>query len=155
MTKDKATRDRFVELRAEGMPFAKIAKELNIAHNTSVSWGKELYESIRAVKAINDEETMEKYHMTSQWRRKTFGDRYLAVQDELDRRDLSEISTTKLLDLEKRCLKDMLAEMPKQVFFTDEEVAEQKKKREDGEDFEKRLERRSGTNPILEKDDNS
>jgi len=63
MTYPKETRDKFIEMRAEGRTFGQIAKELGIAHNTAVNWSRELCDDISAAKAFKNEELIEKYRM--------------------------------------------------------------------------------------------
>ena len=91
----KQTLDRLVDLRADGMSLANIAKELGIARNTAVSYDKELREKISAVKAIKDEEMLERFRMTKQKRLEMLGERLQTIQEELSRRGLADISTSK------------------------------------------------------------
>lgn len=116
-------------MRAEGFTLAHIAKELGIARNTAVNWNKELSEEIDASKAFEVEEMLEKYRMTKEKRIEMYGERLLALQDELAKRDLSEIPTNKLLDMMLKCAKALEAEIPNPTFLTEDDIEELKKLR--------------------------
>lgn len=126
MTHSKGTKDKFIELRAEGITLANIAKELNIAYNTAVNWNKEFLEEVNAAKAFKVEEMRAKYRMTTEKRIEMYGERLLAIQDELAKRDLSEIPTNKLFDMMLKCSKALEKEIPDPNFMTDEEIEEEK-----------------------------
>lgn len=61
--KDQETRERFVELRAEGWSFDRIAQELKASKQTLVNWGKELALEISNLKAIELEALREKFYL--------------------------------------------------------------------------------------------
>ena len=103
-------------MRAEGRSHSAIAKELGIAQNTAVNWSRELFEEITAIKAFKAEEMIEKYRMTQEKRIEMYGNRLLAMQDELARRDLSEVPTNKLFDMMMKCSKALEAEISKPAF---------------------------------------
>ena len=60
MTHSPEIKNKFIEMRAEGYTLGAIAKELGIAQNTAVNWSREHFEEIAALKAIKDEEMIEK-----------------------------------------------------------------------------------------------
>ena len=68
MTKSREDKDRFIELRAAGMPIAQVARELEIARNTAMTWQKEFEEEIAVAKAIRMEELIDKYRMSKEMR---------------------------------------------------------------------------------------
>ena len=124
-----AAKDKFVELRASGMTLAKAAKELDIAYNTALSWEKALKERIETQKAIRIEELQEKYLISKEKRIELFGERLLAINEELKKRDLSEISTPKLFDMMIKCMKALEAEKEEPVFLSDEEMERKRDER--------------------------
>lgn len=136
MTHSKETKDKFIEMRAEGKTFAQIAKELGIAHNTAVNWSRDLCDDISAVEAFKKEELIEKYRMTKEKKLEMYGERLLAIQDELAKRDLSDIPTNKLLDMMIKCEKAFEAEAGSIDFLTDEDIEQRKERRE----FDQKLE---------------
>ena len=136
MTHSKETKDKFIEMRAEGKTFAQIAKVLGIAHNTAVNWSRDLCDDISAVEAFKKEELIEKYRMTKEKKLEMYGERLLAIQDELAKRDLSDIPTNKLLDMMIKCEKAFEAEAGSIDFLTDEDIEQRKERRE----FDQKLE---------------
>jgi hypothetical protein len=137
MKKSEKNMERFIELRACGTTLAKAARELDIAYNTAVNWEKDLQEQIEAAKAIKTEELLEKYRMTKEKRIELFGERLLAIQDELAKRDLSDISTPKLFEMMIRCTKALEAEASMPHFLTEEDIDAMRAKRKYNEELEK------------------
>jgi len=110
--KDQETRGRFIELRAQGLSFDKISKELQVSKQTLIDWSKNLQEEIRNLKAIELEALQEKYFLTQAKRLELFGERLKAIKEELDKRDLNDVPTDKLIELFlkfHRVLKDEFA----------------------------------------------
>ncbi len=97
--KDQGTKERFIELRARGLSFDKISKELQVSKQTLIDWSKGLQEEIRNLKAIELEALQEKYFLTKEKRLELFGERLKAIKEELDKRDLKDVSTDKLIEL--------------------------------------------------------
>jgi hypothetical protein len=136
MKKSAENTERFIELRASGTTLAKAAQELGVAYNTAVNWEKDLTEKIAAAKAIKMEELLEKYRMTKEKRIELFGERLLAIQEELAKRDLSDVPTPKLFEMMIRCSKALEAEADMPQFLTEEEIEAKKTKRESNEHME-------------------
>lgn len=122
-------KDRFVELRASGVTLAKAAEELGIAYNTATNWEKDLKEWIETQKAIRIEELQEKYLISKEKRIELFGERLLAINEELKKRDLSEISTPKLFEMMIKCMKALEAEKEEPVFLSDVEMERKRDER--------------------------
>ncbi|MDD3710629.1 MAG: helix-turn-helix domain-containing protein [Methanothrix sp.] len=122
MTKDVETRDRFVELRAEGHTLTKIVEELDISYNTACTWNRDYTERIKAARAIKLEELLDRYLMAKEQKIELFGERLLAVKEELARRDLSDVPTPKLFDMFFKCQTALEKEAVKPVFWTDEDI---------------------------------
>ena len=93
------TKERFIELRAKGYSFDKIAKELGKAKQTLIDWSKDLQDEIANRKALELEALYEKYYLLKESRLETFGGMLTKIKDEVERRDLSDVPTDKLLDL--------------------------------------------------------
>jgi len=129
MTKDVETRDRFVELRAEGHTLTKIIEELEISYNTAVNWNRAYTERIEAAHALRIEELQEKYMIAKEKKIELFGERLLAVKEELAGRDLSDVPTPKLFDMLLKCQAALEKEAARPVFMTEEDIEKAKTKR--------------------------
>ena len=92
-------KERFIELRAQGWSFDKIAKELGKAKQTLIDWSKELQNEIANLKAIELEALYEKYYLHKETRLQTFGEMLTKIKKEIEGRDLSDVPTDKLLEL--------------------------------------------------------
>jgi hypothetical protein len=139
MTHSKETRDKFIEMRAEARTLAKIAKELVISRNTATKWDRDLQDDIKAASAFNTEEMMEKYRMTKKKRIEMYGEKLLAMEDELSRRDFADISTPKLCEMIIKYSKALEAEIDKPKFLTDDDIKEKRKTREANREMSKRM----------------
>ncbi len=67
--------------------------------------------------------------MTTEKRIEIYGERLNAIQDELAKRDLSDIPTNKLFEMMIKCETALKAEIPSPNFMTDEEIEGAKKSR--------------------------
>jgi hypothetical protein len=71
-----------------------------------------------------------KYRMTKEKRIELFGERLFAVQEELSKRDLSDIPTPKLFEMRIRCSKALEAESIVPEFLSEDDIKNRKKDRE-------------------------
>ena len=97
--KTQATKNKFMDLRAKGLSYDKIAKQLKVSKQTLINWSKELEIEIANLKAIELETLLEKYYGLKQKRIELFGKKLDALNKELEKRTLDEVSTGKLFEL--------------------------------------------------------
>lgn len=88
----------FVELRAKGYPYSRICRELKVSKSTLSVWNTELSAEIARLRAENLRELYDAYYMSKEARIRRLGDTLKSIDDELARKDLSEIPADKLLD---------------------------------------------------------
>ena len=100
-TQDQNARkqERFILLRAEGDSYRTIAKKLRISRNTLAKWEGELGDRISEAKRDRLEAVYKEYGMLKESRIRGLGERLKLIESELDKRDLSDVSSDKLLDL--------------------------------------------------------
>lgn len=65
---DNGKRERFIELRASGRSFAKIAEELGIDRKTAIRWGGELKADVAEAVKIHRDGLREKFRMAEEAR---------------------------------------------------------------------------------------
>lgn len=123
-------KNRFIELRAKGMSFDKIAKELGKSKATLVSWSRELEEEIASFKALELEALYERHYLTKQLKIQAFGGLLSRMFDELKQRDLSELATDKLLDLVIKYYAVLEEGFTEPRFKSEEDIEEAKAERE-------------------------
>lgn len=94
-------KQQFVELRARGYSFSKIAEKLGISKPTLISWSQEeqTNKDIQNQRTLAIDDLQEKYIMTKRHRIAVFGEVLNRAKTELDGRDLSTLSTDKLITL--------------------------------------------------------
>ncbi len=97
--KNQKTKEKFVELRAEGLSFDRISKKLRTSKQTLIDWSKEFGREISLLKAVELEALHEQYFMSKERRIVLFGEKLKSIKGELDKRKLKDISTDKLFDL--------------------------------------------------------
>ena len=105
------TKHRFIELRAKGYSFDKIALELNTAKQTLIAWSRELKEEIEIRKATELELIYESYFLLKKSRLQSLGDILLRIETEIGQRSLSTIPTDKLLDIYLKYSNQIKAEL--------------------------------------------
>lgn len=102
--------ERFIELRAQGWAFARIAAELNVAKTTLIAWSRKHQHNIANLAAIERENRLHAQLPSSGERMQKWGDQLRAAEAELARRDLTTLSTGQLLtlvdSLQRRLLKE-------------------------------------------------
>ncbi len=110
--KDNETKKQFIELRASGLSFAKIAEQLSVSKQTLINWSQESETklSIANLRAIEFESLQEQFFVGKQKRIELLGGKLNALIAETEKRDLSEIPTEKLFLLIERYAKTLREE---------------------------------------------
>lgn len=97
MTKlDKQT--EFIKLRARGLSLRQCGQELGTNKDTCNKWDRELKAQIAKHKRERLQDVYTEYGMYKEARIKALGTALNNISDELSSRDLSDVSTDKLLD---------------------------------------------------------
>lgn len=126
-TTDKKT--DFIELRAKGLSYAKIAEQLHISKSTCSSWEKVLKSQIQKCKEARLTELYTLYGMEKESRIARVGKALSDIDKALATKDLSELSADTLLKLKlkyEQALKAEYSEPTGQDFtqLTVEEIIE-------------------------------
>ena len=95
-------KERFVRLRAQGMPYSEIEKELGHTKKTLIKWERELREDIKKERAAEIEHIRSVYWVEKRERIDHLRERRKRLHEEERRGDLSEISMAKLIALESQ-----------------------------------------------------
>jgi len=103
-------KSRFIHLRSKGLSYAKIAKELKVSTSTLSNWNLELEEQIARAKALELEVLQEEYFMLKEGRIRLLGGQLKTIQEEISGRDLSKVSTEKLMELQLRYFDELKTE---------------------------------------------
>ncbi len=95
-------KENFIRLRAQGLSYAKIAERLGVAKSTLANWNADLEAEIASARAMELEALQEEYFLLKEKRISLLGEQLRRLRDELETRDLSEVATEKLLELQLR-----------------------------------------------------
>lgn len=120
------TKRRFIELRAKGYSFDKIAKELGKAKQTLLDWSRELDQEIAQAKALELDSLYESYSLYKEARLKTLGEILSKLKKEVDNRDLTDLPTDRLLDLFLKYEGVVKENLVEPVFKSSREIEEEK-----------------------------
>lgn len=108
--KDNETKARFIELRAEGQSYGKIAEALHISKSTCTTWEQELQQEIAGRKQERLQELYTLYDMHKERRIQQLGGTLQRIDAALAAKDLSELPADKLLDLRLKYERALKAE---------------------------------------------
>ena len=90
---------KFVEMRAKGLSFSVISKELGISKSTCCSWDRDLMTEIARLKGERLNELYEAFGMMKEARIQRFGRELHRIEDALASIDYSKIEPSRLLEL--------------------------------------------------------
>lgn len=94
--KDFDKRMRFIQLRAENKSYSKICRELGISKGTCSSWNKELQDEIRQFREEHLKELYDQYYLMRSDRIEALAKKVKKLEEEIEARPVSEISTENL-----------------------------------------------------------
>jgi len=120
------TKEEFIEMRAKGYSFDKIAKKLGRSKNTLIVWSKELQGEIANCKAMELEALYEKYYLHKEGRLQIFGTLLVKIKEELEQRNFLDIPTDKLLDLFLKYNNQVKDELTIPIYKSLQEIKEEK-----------------------------
>ena len=120
------TKERFIELRAKGWSFDKIAKELGKAKQTLIDWSKELQDEIANRKALELEALYETYYLLKEAKIKKYGSILSKITNELEERDFTKVPTGRLLELYLLYFERLSQEVVEPTYKSSQEIKEEK-----------------------------
>lgn len=124
------TKERFIELRAKGWSFERIAKKIGKAKQTLIDWSKELQDEIANRKALELEALYESYSLMRENRLQSYGAMLTKIKEEVERRDLSDVPTDKLLELLLKYNSQVKEEIIEPIYKSSQELIEERQDRE-------------------------
>jgi len=108
--KDLETQQRFVALRSQGWSFARIATELGVSKPTLIKWSRKLQFEIQNARAIELEALQDQLIASRELRARKLAEQLKAVEAELAKRDLSQVSTGRLFTLAEALRRQIVRE---------------------------------------------
>src|ERR1051325_4764325 len=114
---DGQVQQRFVHLRSQGCSFARIASVLNVSKQTLINFSRKFQFEIQNLRAIELEALQEQPVATREVRARALGEQLAKVQQELKKRDVAELFTSRLYSLADSLRQQILRETG-QIQFT-------------------------------------
>lgn len=96
---DEKTVERFIQLRSQGWPFARIATELNVSKPTLINWSRKHQFQIQNLRAVELEALADRWLSSVSDRLNSLGEQLRKVEAELAARDVKELSTPQLYSM--------------------------------------------------------
>ena len=115
-------KSQFIELRAKGWSYARIARKLKVGKSTLSNWSSELEAEIASLKAMELEALYERYYLAKEGRIKLLGDQLKNIEAELKTRKLDTVSTDKLLELKLKVFQALKEEYTEVRPLSDQEI---------------------------------
>ena len=109
MAKDNETKQKFIELRASGLSFDKISKDIDVSKPTLIKWNNEFDKQISELQFIEFEALAEQHGLTKKARVERLAADLENIEAELTKRGFDKVGTDKLLDIKYK-LTDRLRE---------------------------------------------
>jgi hypothetical protein len=103
-------KERFVELRAKGVPYERIVEEIGVSKPTLIKWGREMELEISNRKALELEVIQEKYYVSKVKRIELFGEELNRLNEEITKREYSEMGLKELLDMKVKIVASLKQE---------------------------------------------
>ena len=114
--KDQNVKEKFIALRAKGLSFDKISRELNVSKPVLIDWCREYENEIANLKAVEFDTIIEKYSLNKKGRIELYAMYVKKIVDELANRDFSTVQTCKLVELLIKLCNSLKDEGLEQVF---------------------------------------
>jgi antitoxin component of MazEF toxin-antitoxin module len=107
---DVEKQQRFIQLRAQGWSFARIAKELDTCKGMLITLSRKFQFEIQNQRAVELEALQEQLVATRESRARALAEQLQRVEQELQKRDFSEVSTGRLFGLAESLRRQILRE---------------------------------------------
>ena len=102
---DKADKQQeFIELRAKGNSFDRIANRLSVSKGTLITWSRTYQQEVGNMMSLEREAMAEQYKITRAHQLGLYGEQLGKVREEVKKRDLSDVPTEKLVNMEIKLL---------------------------------------------------
>ena len=124
------TKERFIELRAKGWSFERIAKKIGKAKQTLIDWSKELQDEIANRKALELEALYETYYLLKEAKIKKYGAILSKITNELESREFNNVPTGRLLELYLLYSERLSQEIVEPTYKSSQEIKEERQDRE-------------------------
>ena len=124
--KDNETKLACFELRAQGKSLTSIADAVGVRRQTVANWLNEHVEEVENLKELALDELRETCRMTKQTRIERLSARLEHITAELEKRDLSDVPTAKLMELELKTRAELAKEFAEPSIRSEQQLRDAK-----------------------------
>ena len=117
---------RVIELRAEGLSYAKIAKEAKIAKQTAVDIIRDNIDEVETLQAVEMDALIDAERVNLRGRIEQLSALHNRLRQEIEQRDLSDVPTEKLISLFIKTSETLKGEVNPPVVRSTEEQRQDK-----------------------------
>lgn len=110
-------RQKFVERRAQGQTFSRIAAELGVAKSTLIEWSRQLRFEIQNHRALELDDLRDRLLGSRQARTAVILQKLSRVEEELRQRDLTQVSTARLFAIADNLRHQLARELDEVTFI--------------------------------------
>ena len=96
---DTQVKEQFIRLRSQGQSMEEISRQIHVKKNALIKWEKELAGELQNARGLILDTLQEKYAVTPASKLALWGQIVDRLNQELSKRDLSDVSTDKLLGM--------------------------------------------------------
>ncbi len=121
--KNTVDKEKFIKMRADGFSYDAIAEKLGISKPTLIKWNKELSREVSNLFYFQVEKILEQYKQLKIHRIEVFAAHLQKAQDELAKRDYTDLPTKDLVALITTLKSQLSQEVGSIEFHTGEVVA--------------------------------
>lgn len=108
---------QFIELRAKGNSYDRIASKLSVSKGTLIEWSKQLSVELGNQISLETDTKLEKYKIAKIHQLEIYGTQLIKIRQEIEKRDLKDVPTPKLVDMQLRLLNAVNNSGKLEVFF--------------------------------------
>lgn len=115
---DIELKEKFITLRAEGVSFDNIAKELKKSKTTLIEWQREFKKDINNLQYFNIQNLIEKYQVTKKRKLEFYSKQLDKIYKAFEQKNYNDVSIKELNDLRTKFECDLEKEKSKISFDT-------------------------------------
>ena len=117
---------KFIQLRAQGLSFDKIAKKLKMSKTTLIKWSKKFAFEIANLRSERLEALREEYCLSVEARVHMWGQVVNHIMADISNRSLRNVTTDKLLDMLVKAQSRLEQSYIEPVFISEDDIEEYK-----------------------------
>jgi len=112
------TQQKFIERRAQGWAFSRIASERNVARSTLLEWSRKFRFDLQNRTALEMDELQDRLLGSRQTRAARLNERLARIENELNQRTLADVSTARLITLAEQLRRQLERELSAVAFVS-------------------------------------